>query len=148
MFTSTTSVFQETYNFSTSSVGLAFTRMGVWSVTGVAFYPIVSNRYLKRKKAAQSAVVLEDDAAAGSDGGGAGGLASPEQAKSQPEDRLPPLPIGCLMPSVGLLIYGWTIQYRVHWIVPIFATTLIGTGNVIIHMSLQMFLVGSFAYLP
>lgn len=144
MFTSITSVFHETYNFSASSVGLAFTGMGVGSFIGVAVYSIASNRYLKRKKAAELAVVLEDDAAARSDDGGAGGWVSLEQGNLQPEDRLPLLPIGCLMPPVGLLVYGWTIQYCVHWIVPILATTLIGTGNVIIYMSLQMFLVESF----
>jgi MFS family permease len=41
-------------------------------------------------------------------------------AKHRPEIRLTPwftLPAGFALPS-GLFIYGWTIQYHVHWIVP------------------------------
>ena len=30
---------------------------------------------------------------------------------------------------VGLLLYGWTAQYRVHWIVPIIATSFVGIGT-------------------
>jgi hypothetical protein len=29
---------------------------------------------------------------------------------------------------VGLVIYGWTAQYHVHWIVPIIGTFFIGVG--------------------
>jgi hypothetical protein len=29
---------------------------------------------------------------------------------------------------VGLIIYGWTAQYHIHWIVPIFGTFFIGVG--------------------
>jgi hypothetical protein len=30
--------------------------------------------------------------------------------------------------AVGLLIYGWSAQYKVHWIVPIVGTFFIGLG--------------------
>jgi len=29
---------------------------------------------------------------------------------------------------IGLFIYGWTAEYKVHWIVPIIATGIVGAG--------------------
>jgi hypothetical protein len=31
---------------------------------------------------------------------------------------------------VGLFIYGWTAQYEVHYIVPLFGTLIVGIGYV------------------
>ena len=52
----------------------------------------------------------------------------------KPEYRMQLLPIGAILLPAGFFIYGWTAQYRVHWIVPILATTIIGLGNMIIFM--------------
>jgi hypothetical protein len=30
--------------------------------------------------------------------------------------------------AVGLFIYGWSAQYKLHWVVPILGTFFIGTG--------------------
>ncbi|WFD07952.1 hypothetical protein MVES1_003321 [Malassezia vespertilionis] len=46
----------------------------------------------------------------------------------KPEFKLPLLIVtGILMPA-GLLLYGWTVQYRVHWIVPDIGIFLIASG--------------------
>lgn len=45
-----------------------------------------------------------------------------------PEFKLPTLIVtGILMP-IGLLLYGWTVQYHVHWIVPDIGIFLIASG--------------------
>lgn len=45
-----------------------------------------------------------------------------------PEFKLPTLVVtGVLMP-IGLLIYGWTVQYHVHWIVPDIGIFLLASG--------------------
>lgn len=141
MFTSMTTVFQEHYRFSTSTVGLAFIGLGVGSILGVAIYAITSDRYL-RKKAAKFEAASEQNTA--TETNTTTGSPTARAQGIQPEHRLLHLPFGSMMLPVGLLIYGWTIQYRVHWVVPIMATSLIAAGNILVYMSLQMFLVDSF----
>jgi hypothetical protein len=53
-----------------------------------------------------------------------------ENKKHRPEIRLTPyftLPAGLAIPS-GLFIYGWTIQYHVHWIVPMIGVVVFAFG--------------------
>lgn len=138
MFTSITSVFKEYYHFSDSAVGLAFVGMGVGSIIGVVVYSIAANRYVKRKKAAVSRSDESTDIEEVS------GVSQTRIQELRPEDRLFLLPVGSVMLPAGLLIYGWTIQYHIHWMVPILATALIASGNVIIYMSFQVFLVDAF----
>ena len=41
-----------------------------------------------------------------------------------------------IMP-IGLLIYGWSAQYSVFWIVPIIGTALVGMGMLLIFMPIS-----------
>lgn len=145
MFTSITTVFQEHYNFSESVVGLAFVGLGVGSLFGVVIYMVVSKSHLKKMNIAAS----KSKSGSGHDTStetkrDPASPTTPNQQAIKPEDRLVVLPVGTMMLPAGLLVYGWTIQYGVHWIVPIMATSVIAAGNVVIYMSLQMFLVDSF----
>jgi hypothetical protein len=50
--------------------------------------------------------------------------------RHRPEIRLSPwftIPAGITLP-IGLFIYGWTIQYRVHWIVPMIGVVIFAFG--------------------
>jgi multidrug resistance protein len=129
MFTSMTEVFEQYYGFSTSIVGLSYIGLGVGSLIGVGIFSATSDKYIRRKAA-------QADAAAEAAGGVKEGM--------KPEYRLPTLPIGGLALPVGLFIYGWTAEYKVHWIVPIIGTGIIGIGNLIIFMALQLYLVDAF----
>lgn len=129
MFTSMTEVFEQYYGFSTSLVGLAYIGIGVGSMIGVGIFSSTSDRYIKKKAA-------EADAEAESTGGAKEGM--------KPEYRLPTLPYGSLLLPVGLFIYGWTAEYRIHWIVPIIGTGIIGIGILVIFLSTQMYLIDSF----
>lgn len=71
-------------------------------------------------------------------------MATPKQAIIKPEYRLPPLPFAVLCLPVGLLIYGWTAEWGLHWIIPIIGTVLIGIGQLLLYMVLQMYLIDSF----
>lgn len=42
--------------------------------------------------------------------------------------HLLPLIFGAPFLPAGLFIYGWTAEFKVHWIVPILATGLTGIG--------------------
>ncbi|KAI0105863.1 bicyclomycin resistance protein [Daldinia grandis] len=129
MFTTMTEVFQGYYGFSTSTVGLAFIGLGVGSMIGILAFSVTSDRYIQRKAA-------EADAIAQATGAPKGGM--------KPEYRLPLLPVGALLIPAGLFIYGWTAEYKVHWIVPIIGTGIVGTGNLLVFMGVQLYLVDAF----
>ncbi|KAL7939245.1 MFS general substrate transporter [Trichoderma chlorosporum] len=129
LFTSLTPLFMEIYHFKTDFAGLTFLGIGIGSMFGVAFFSLTSDRTIK-KKAAEEAVAAQAEGRA------------PEGMK--PEYRLSPLMFGALVLPVGFFIYGWTAEYQVHWIAPIIGTVVIGVGDLIVYMSLQMYLVDTF----
>ncbi|KAJ8120367.1 hypothetical protein ONZ43_g2907 [Nemania bipapillata] len=45
---------------------------------------------------------------------------------------------------IGLFVYGWTAQNKVHWIVPIIGTAICGPGAVIINSASQTYIVDIF----
>jgi MFS family permease len=129
LFTSLTQVFERYYGFSTSNVGFCFIGLGLGSFLGVAIFSAVSDKMIKEK-------ATQADAEAATNGAEKKGL--------KPEYRLPPLPYAVLCLLSGLLLYGWTAEFRVHWIVPIFGTVFIGIGQLLLFMVLQMYLIDSF----
>jgi len=130
LFTTFTIVFEGTYGFSSGSVGLTFMGMGVGSLIGLAFFAYASDRILKSR-------AKEADAIAEAAGEQAGGM--------KPEYRLPPMIPGAILIPVGLLLYGWTAKYHVHYIVPIISTALIGVGNLAVFMGVSTYLVDAFS---
>ncbi|TVY76143.1 Efflux pump radE [Lachnellula suecica] len=129
LFTTFTVVFEDTYGFSSGSVGLSFLGIGIGSVSGLLFFAWFSDRTLKR-------MTEQADAKAAA--------AGEESAGMKPEYRLPiMIPAAALIP-VGFLIYGWTSKYHVHWIVPIMSTALIGIGNIAVFMTVSTYLVDVF----
>ncbi|KAJ8123953.1 hypothetical protein ONZ43_g221 [Nemania bipapillata] len=113
-FTTMTEVFQNQYGFSTALVGLSFIGLGVGSFIGVVIYSGTSDRYISRK-AAEADKLAEETGT--------------EKMGMKPEYRLPLLPIGAVLIPIGLFLYGWTAEKKVHWIVPIIGTAFGGIGN-------------------
>ncbi|KAL2830809.1 major facilitator superfamily domain-containing protein [Aspergillus cavernicola] len=135
MFTTITTVFQETYGFTTGTVGLAYLGLGIGSLIGIAYTSITSDRIIRKKKAAAANTTDTDtDTDTDTENGGT----------VKPEYRLAALPLGSFLIPASLFLYGWTAQYKIHWIVPIISHVPIGIGNLIIFMSIQMYLVDSF----
>lgn len=129
LFTTFSLVFTETYHFSTGAVGLSFLGIGCGSIAGLGYIGWSSDRMLKRRAA-------EADAIAAATGEPPAGM--------KPEYRLPPLlPAAVLLPA-GFLLYGWTANYHVHYIVPILSTCLIGVGNITIFMVVSMYLIDAY----
>ncbi|KAM7221961.1 bicyclomycin resistance protein [Rhypophila decipiens] len=120
LFTSISEVFMNNYFFDDSVVGLVFLGLGVGSLAGLVYFTMTNDRIVRAKS-------IEN--------GGPG---------YKPEDRLAPLPIGAILLPTGFFIYGWTAQYRVHWIIPIMSHALIGFGNVLIFMAIITTLVDTF----
>ena len=84
---------------------------------GVAYFSASSDKYMKKKAAIAKEQGIEDPAEI-----------------MKPEHRLPPLRIGAILLPIGFFIYGWTAEYKTHWIAPILGTMVIGIGNLIIFM--------------
>ncbi|KAJ4163622.1 hypothetical protein LMH87_005339 [Akanthomyces muscarius] len=134
MFTSITPLFEQQYGFNSIHAGLAFLGLGVGSMIGVGYFSTESDRYMKKKAKEAGELAADEEEMA----------RRPSVSAIKPEYRLPPLRAGAILLPVGLFIYGWTAQYKVHWIVPIIGTAIMGIGNLIIFMSLQLYLVDTF----
>lgn len=110
-FTTFPRVFKDQYGFGSGASGLANIGIGSGFVIGLLFCGAVSDRwsaYLTRRN----------------DG----------VAKS--EYRLPLLIVGAFFVPIGLFWYGWTAEYKTHWIVPIIGTSFLGIGIVMAYVSL------------
>ena len=121
LFTTLTPVFETSYNFSTSSVGLTYLGIGIGAIIGVLIFGFASDKLLKI-------------------------LTARNAGTSKPEFRLPPLIPGSLFLPTGLFIYGWTAQNadKVHWIAPIIGTALVGFGLLATFMPIQTYLVDAY----
>jgi hypothetical protein len=86
-------------------VGLTFLGIGIGNFIGLAALGYSSDKVLKH-------------------------LVARNGGQAKPEYRLPPLMYGSPFIPVGLFIYGWTAQYEVHYIVPLFGTLIVGIGYV------------------
>lgn len=62
----------------------------------------------------------------------------------RPEFRVPMMAPGALLVPVGLVIYGWTAQYRTHWIGPDVGVALFTMGVIIGFQCIQGFLVDTY----
>lgn len=118
LFTTVTQVFITRYGILTN-VGLVYLGFGVGQFAGLFVFGLVSDATLKR-------------------------LAQKNGGEMKPEYRLPPMLPGGAMIPIGLLIYGWTAEYRVHWFVPIIGTFFIGFGMISVFTPVGTYLVDAF----
>ncbi|KAH8701039.1 bicyclomycin resistance protein [Talaromyces proteolyticus] len=121
LITSISIVYQETYSWSANISGLAFIGLGCGTFSGTMIISGTSDKY------------------------GASAAAKDGSGQRKPEYRLFLLPFGGLLLPAGLFIFGWTAEYKVHWIVPMIGEALIGVGIMIIFMSTTLYLIESYA---
>jgi len=117
IFTTMTQVFEDQYGISKSNVGLTYLAMGIGQTIGTISFGLVSDRILAR-------------------------LAKGGEMK--PEYRLPPLIVGLLCVSSGLLWYGWAARYAHAWIVPLLGQVLFGMGIITSFMPITTYMVDAF----
>ena len=48
------------------------------------------------------------------------------------------------MLPAGLLVFAWTVQYKVHWIVPLLGAVVFSTGTIMGFVCIQVYLVDTF----
>ena len=63
---------------------------------------------------------------------------------SQPEDRLLLLKVGMSILPAGLIIFAWSAQFMVHWILPLLGAVIFSTGSIMGFVCIQVYLVDAF----
>ncbi|KAL4881189.1 major facilitator superfamily domain-containing protein [Aspergillus karnatakaensis] len=115
LFTTFTSVFEGQYGFSTSMAGLVYLGLGVSLIGSMTLFNIMNARIPKCKS-----------------------------KPSTPESRLLPMIYFSPFVPLGLFLYGWTAYYKVHWIVPIIGTGMMGFGAFFVITPAQLYLIDLF----
>ncbi|KAI4224359.1 MAG: hypothetical protein L6R40_008451 [Gallowayella cf. fulva] len=117
LFTTITEVFESTYHFSSGAVGLTYLGIGIGSFIGLLVFGAASDRIVQYKS---------------------------KNGEMKPEYRLPPMIPGAWVIPIGLFIYGWTAEKKVHWIAPIIGTGFVGLGLLATFMPVSTYLVDAF----
>lgn len=63
----------------------------------------------------------------------------------KPEFRIPPMFIGSVLIPIGLFWYGWSVQTRVHWIMPNLGVAIFSAGSVACLQSMQSYIIDSYS---
>jgi MFS family permease len=64
---------------------------------------------------------------------------------AKPEHRLPILFVGSFVMPIGLFLYGWTVNPKIHWMVPLVGLWLIGLGLTVTVVPVRTYLADVFA---
>ncbi|GEQ66500.1 hypothetical protein JCM33374_g163 [Metschnikowia sp. JCM 33374] len=109
-------VFKGDYGMSTNIAGLMYLPLGIGYILGTLFFryaiDLAYRRLTKRN----------------------GGVAKPEY-------RLPCLVCGGIGIPAGLIIYGWSAENKIHWIVPSIGMCIFGFTLVAVFQSIQNYLI-------
>ncbi|KAI1312434.1 major facilitator superfamily domain-containing protein [Xylaria venustula] len=62
----------------------------------------------------------------------------------RPEYRVPMMIPGAVLMPVGLIVYGWTAEFKTHWIFPNIGAFLFATATIISFQCLQTYLVDTY----
>jgi len=60
------------------------------------------------------------------------------------EFRVPLMFPGAVMIPIGLVMYGWSAQYRTHWIMPNIGTAIFAAGNQLVFQNCQTYIVDAY----
>ncbi|GJC91176.1 cycloheximide resistance protein [Colletotrichum higginsianum] len=118
-FTTFPRIFKDQYGFGSGASGLTSIGIGVGFIVGLLFVGAVSDRW--------SAHLTKEN----------GGVAKPEY-------RLPTFVVGAVFVPIGLFWYGWSAEYKAHWIVPIIGTAFTGIGIVTAYTTTATYLIDAY----
>ncbi|EEU39857.1 uncharacterized protein NECHADRAFT_39169 [Fusarium vanettenii 77-13-4] len=118
LFTTFSTVFPEQYGFGIDTLGLAFLGLGIGCMLALIVLSWLSDWVQDRL--------------------------TEKHGESRPEYRLLPIVLGIPLLPIGLFVYGWTAQYKVHWIVPIIFTGFTGAGLIFSFLPTQIYMVDAF----
>ena len=72
-------------------------------------------------------------------------LAYKNEGVAKPEFRLPLANIGAVFIPISLFWFAWTVEYEVHWTVPLISTVFFGLGQITILNTVQNYYIDSFS---
>jgi hypothetical protein len=110
LVTTFTPVFEDNYHFASSVTGLSYLGVGIGFLIGQTICAKLGDRILAR-------------------------MTKKNGGEMKPEYRLPLCCVGGALMPIALFWYGWSVQAKVHWIVPIIGTGVLGLGNSLIFVS-------------
>ncbi|EXJ76294.1 uncharacterized protein A1O5_00802 [Cladophialophora psammophila CBS 110553] len=119
IFSTITRVFLDQYHFNRSTVGLVFLGVGIGQFISLGLFSVYSDKLLQK-------------------------LAKAKGGQMKPEYRLPLLWPGAVLVPAGLLVYGWSAEYKLHPIIPIIGTGLLGAGTLWTLLPIGIYLVDAF----
>lgn len=70
--------------------------------------------------------------------------AAPFVKKGEPEYRLPLCLLGMFVFPVGLFIFGWAGEHRLHWAIPLIGSLFVGAGTILCFQAILVYLVDAF----
>ena len=59
----------------------------------------------------------------------------------QPESRMPFLQLGMILVPIGLIIFAWSAEFHVQWIVPLVGAAVFSMGMLMAYVCVQTYLV-------
>lgn len=62
----------------------------------------------------------------------------------RPEFRVPQMFIASPLVPLGILMYGWSVHYKLHWIVPDVGIGIFGAGAVICLTCMQVYIIDTY----
>jgi multidrug resistance protein len=133
LFTTLGATYQSRYHFSTRSAGLAYLGIG----TGGLIAAIILGKTSDKLGAFLSKRCTPSPFTSGP----TISSASTDQARY----RLPPIILGALLTSTGLLWYGWTLQSHTAWPVPLLGTFVFGLGMLAIQAGFPTYLLHAYS---
>ena len=118
-----TTAFTNVYDQSLMIASLNYVSLGIGPTIGAQFCGRIADAIYRHKERiyldAKTAALQHEE-----------GFAEKEAAPNIPaEIRLYPSVPSMLLTTTGLLIFGWSVQYKVHWIVPNIGLVVFGAGN-------------------
>ncbi len=120
LYTNFQAIYGPRYNFSTTQVGLMYLGPGLGFLLAVSFLvPKIDTVYNT--------------------------LARKNGGEAKPEYRLPLANIGAVLIPLSLFWFAWTVQYKVHWTVPLLSTVFFGLGQITILNTVQNYYIDSFS---
>lgn len=114
LFTTFPMVWGDVYGESTGIAGLNYISMGIGSFIGLFGNFFLIDRIYKNLKAKNNGV-------------------------GRPEYRVPTMVVGSAMITIGLFWYGWSVEARVHWIVPNLGIVVFSAGTIVCMTGMQTY---------
>lgn len=119
LYTNFQAIYGELYGFDTTTVGLMYLGPGLGFLAAVWFLvPKIDTIYNH--------------------------LARQNNGEAEPEYRLPLANVGAVLIPSSLFIFAWTVQYKVHFAVPLVTTVFFGLGMITILNTCQNYYIDSF----